>query len=220
MVIPPRDHAQPVNDIRIPWLDLVSAFIENHLVAAGDNRRQRKILVVRHRRRNNAGIIKPFALGLPFAFEFLPRVPAAPVLLRVKQRNQCDETGEAEKEPLEVAPAKKRRMKAQRPTNAVATTTLTRSVKTSAGHQSEKFRGLPGINRVTIRTVKNVAATTISHARSQCRPVHDFFQMLFGFSFIVFVGGASSTSPYFDLKVRGFSEMPPPGFFAVLKFRR
>src|ERR1035441_5727328 len=94
-------------------------------------------------------------------------------------------------------------MKVKRPANTVATTTLTRSVKTSAGHQSDKFRGLPGINRVTIRTVKNVAATTISHARSQCRPVHDFFQMLFGFSFIVFVGGAGFTRSSFYLKVRG-----------------
>src|ERR1017187_3542714 len=88
-------------------MDLVSAFIEKHLVAAGDNRRQRKILVVRHRRRNNAGIIKPFAFGLPFVFELLPRVPAAPVLLGVKQRNQRGETRKAEKKPLQVAPAKK-----------------------------------------------------------------------------------------------------------------
>src|ERR1039458_6344453 len=77
---------------------------------------------------------------------------------------------------LKLRQQKKQRVKAQRPTNAVATTTLTRSVKTSAGHQSKKFRGPPGINRVTIKTVKKVAATTITHARSQCKPCHDFYR--------------------------------------------
>src|SRR5450755_4521217 len=100
VIIAPGDHAQPVNDIRVPWSDLMPGFVEIHFVTTGDNWRQRKILVVRHRRRNYAGKIKMFAFGFPFEFELVPSVPAAPVFLGIKQRNQRGETGEAKKKPL------------------------------------------------------------------------------------------------------------------------
>ena len=82
-------------------------------VTAGDYRRQRKILVVRHRRRNDAGQIKFFAFGFPFVFEFVPGVPAAPVLLGVKQRNQRDNTRakgprQFPEQPAEQSPTSKR----------------------------------------------------------------------------------------------------------------
>ena len=62
-------------------------FVQKRFVTAGDHRRQRKILFLRHRWRHHAGPVKFFSLGLPFAFEFFPGVFAAPVLLGVKQRN-------------------------------------------------------------------------------------------------------------------------------------
>ncbi len=55
-----------------------------------------KILLLRHRRRHHAGEIKMLAFGLPFVFKMIPSVPAAPVFLGVKQRNQRDETDKAE----------------------------------------------------------------------------------------------------------------------------
>ena len=79
-------HFQPVNDVCSSRSDLMPIFIQNIVVTTGDNRCQCKILVIRHRRWNDAGHIKSFAFGLPLVFELLPRMPASPVLLGVKQR--------------------------------------------------------------------------------------------------------------------------------------
>ena len=101
-----RCHIQPVDNVRVQRTDPVPVLVQNKAITAGHNWRQRKILFVRHRRRDDAGKIKMLAFGFPFVFELLPRVSAAPVFLGVKQRNQSDEAREAKKSPRNCADRK------------------------------------------------------------------------------------------------------------------
>jgi len=104
VVIVGNGHFQAIHDVCISRPDLTPVFVHHAKVATGDNRRQRKILIFRHRGRNDAGWIEPLAFGLPLVFEPVPRMPAAPVLLGIKHRNQYGQACQPQKEAFGFAP--------------------------------------------------------------------------------------------------------------------
>src|SRR5207245_11296854 len=55
-----------------------------------ENRGHGEILIIWNGWRHQARQLEPFAPGLPLVFKLLPRAPAPPIFLGVKERDNCD----------------------------------------------------------------------------------------------------------------------------------
>lgn len=96
---------EPVDDVCVRRFDAMSVFVQILSVTTNYDWSKGEVLVVRHRRWDEAGKIKSFAFGFPFAFEFFPGVFATPIFLGITHQDEHHQTRQPPKKPAEVSPA-------------------------------------------------------------------------------------------------------------------